>query len=435
MSDPVYIVDGARTPFLKSRNKPGPFSASDLATAAGKVLLSRQAFAPSELDEVILGCAAPSVDEVNIGRVAALRMGCGLKVPGWTVMRNCASGMQSIDSAIANLQLGRAEMVLAGGTDALSRAPLLYSDRMVMWFSAFMSARTPLQKIGMFLKLKPTELLNPVIGIMRGLTDPVCGLLMGQTAENVAYRFGITRRQMDAYSARSHERVIRSQEAGWLNAAHDGMHAEIAPLYGPDGALFNADDGMRKDSTADNLAKLKPFFDRKYGNVTAGNSSQITDGAAWLLLATEAAVKRHGLAPIGRILDSQWAGLDPAQMGLGPVHAATPILQRHGLKLNDLDAWEINEAFAAQLLGCVEAWKSAEYCRDELGLDAAMGELDMEKLNIDGGAIALGHPVGASGTRIVLHLLHVLKRSGGRKGIASICIGGGLGGAMLVEAL
>ena len=271
MNQPVYIIDGCRTPFLKSRNKPGPFAAGDLATAAGKVLLSRQPFAPTELDEVILGCAAPSVDEVNIGRVAALRMGCGFKVPGWTVMRNCASGMQSIDSAMANIQSGRAQLVLAGGTDALSHAPLLYSDRMVMWFSAFMTARTTAQKLALFLKLKPGELFNPVIGIMRGLTDPVCGLLMGQTAENVAHRFGITRRQMDEYAAGSHARVIASQQAGVLDKAHDGLQAEIAPLYGPNGALYTGDDGMRADSTAENLAKLKPFFDRKYGNVTAGN--------------------------------------------------------------------------------------------------------------------------------------------------------------------
>jgi len=207
------------------------------------------------------------------------------------------------------------------------------------------------------------------------------------------------------------------------------------PLYDAEGNLYADDDGVRKDSTAENLAKLKPFFDRKYGNVTPGNSSQITDGGAWLLLASEEAVKRHGLAPVGRILDSQWAGLDPAQMGLGPVHAATPILKRHGLGLNDLDAWEINEAFAAQVLGCLAAWKDEKYCREELGLEHAMGELAPEKLNVDGGAIALGHPVGASGTRIVLHLLHVLKRTGGKRGIATICIGGGLGGAMLVEAL
>jgi len=435
MANDIYIIDGARTPFLKSRNRPGPFSASDLATAAGKSLLVRQPFAPTELDEVILGCAAPSVDEVNIGRVAALRMGCGPKVPGWTVMRNCASGMQALDSAIANMLSGRSNLVLAGGVDALSRAPLLYSDVMVMWFSNFMAARSPLQKAGMFLKLKPAQLLTPIIAIMKGLTDPYVGLLMGQTAENLAHRFGIDRRQMDEYAARSHARLIRAQESGFFSDAHDGLAAEIVPLYDDKGALYKDDDGVRRDSTVENLGKLKPFFDRKYGNVTAGNSSQITDGAAWLVLATEEAVKRHGLKPVGRIADSQWAGLDPAQMGLGPVHAATPILKRHGLKLNDLDAWEINEAFAAQVLGCLAAWKEDRYCREQLDLDGAMGEMNAEKLNADGGAIALGHPVGASGARIVLHLLHTLKRAKAKRGMASICIGGGLGGAMLVEAL
>lgn len=435
MHKDIYIIDGARTPFLKSRNRPGPFAASDLAAAAGKVLLARQPFAPTEIDEVILGCAAPSVDEVNIGRVAALRMGCGLKVPGWTVMRNCASGMQSVDSAIANMLSGRSDLVLAGGVDALSRAPLQYDEAMVNWFSDMAAARSAGQRLALFARLPLGRLLKPVIGIMRGLTDPICGLLMGQTAENLAYRFGIDRRQMDEYAARSHERVLRAQKAGWLNDPHDGLHGEIIPLYDAKGKLYKDDDGVREDSTAANLAKLKPFFDRKFGNVTAGNSSQITDGGVWAVMATEAAVKRHGLKPIGRILDSQWAGLDPAQMGLGPVHAATPILKRHGLGLNDLDAWEINEAFAAQVLGCIAAWKDEAYCRDELGLPGAMGELDMDKLNVDGGAIALGHPVGASGTRIVLHLLHVLKRSGKKRGMAAICIGGGLGGAMLVEAL
>ena len=432
---PVYIVDGARTPFLKSRNRPGPFSASDLATGAGKSLLVRQPFAPDQLDEVILGCAAPSVDEVNIGRVAALRMGCGEKVPGWTVMRNCASGMQSIDSAMANMFSERSDLVLAGGVDALSRTPLIYPDAMVLWFSDLASAKTLGQRAARFARLPVRSLFAPVIGIMRGLTDPYVGLLMGQTAENVAYRFGITRRQMDEYAARSHQRVLRAQENGWLSKPHDGLSAEIAPLYDAKGTLYQDDDGVRSDSTVENLAKLRPFFDRKYGNVTAGNSSQITDGGAWLVLASEDAVQRHNLRPVARIVDSQWAGLDPAQMGLGPVHASTPILQRHGLKLNDLDAWEINEAFAAQVLGCLAAWKEDKYCREQLGLPGAMGELDMEKLNIDGGAIALGHPVGASGARIVLHLLHVLKRTGGKRGIASICIGGGLGGAMLIETV
>ena len=426
MSRPVYIVDGARTPFLKSRNTPGPFAASDLATACGSALLMRQRFAPDQLDEVILGCASPSPDEVNIGRVVALRMGCGHAVPGWTVMRNCASGMQALDSAMVNIQAGRADLVLAGGADALSRAPLLFSDAMVRWLSGWYAAKTLGQRVAALRRFRLGH-LAPVIGIVKGLTDPICGQLMGQTAENLAYRFEITREQMDDFAARSHQRVLTAQAAGHFD--------EIVPLIDRDGTVHALDDGVRADSTAANLAKLRPFFDKKYGRVTAGNSSQITDGAAWLILASEAAVEQHGLEPIGKIVDSQWAGLAPEHMGLGPVHAATPILQRHALGLNDLDAWEINEAFAAQVIACLRAWDDAAYCRDALGLDAPLGALDDARLNIDGGAIAQGHPVGASGARIVLHLLNVLRREGKTRGMASICIGGGQGGAMLVEAV
>ena len=425
MNEPIYVIDGARTPFLKSRNRPGPFAASDLATAAGRALLLRQPFAPADLDEVILGCAAPSVDEVNIGRVVALRMGCGMKVPGWTVMRNCASGMQAIDSAVNNIRAGRSNLVLAGGVDALSRAPLLFSDAMVLWLSNWYAAKSFGQRAALVAKFKPAY-LAPVIGLMKGLTDPMVGLLMGQTAENLAFRFGITRREMDEFAARSHARVLAGQKAGH----YDG---EVVPLFDRNGKLYAQDDGVREDSTVENLAKLKPFFDRKYGNVTAGNSSQVTDGAAWLVIASERAVNEHKLTPLGRIVDSEWAGLDPAQMGLGPVHAATPMLTRNGLGLDDLDAVELNEAFAAQVIACERAWQDADYCRQELGLPDALGALDETRLNVDGGAIALGHPVGASGARIVLHVLNVLKRTGGRRGLAAICIGGGLGGAMLVE--
>ncbi len=427
---PIYVVDGARTPYLKAKNRPGPFSAGDLATQAGRALLMRQKFAPDQLDEVILGCASPSADEVNVGRVVALRMGCGQKVPGWTVMRNCASGMQSIDSGINNILAGRSNLVMAGGSDALSRAPLLFSDAMVLWLSGWYQAKTAGQRAAQLAKLK-LSYLAPVIGIMKGLTDPMVGLLMGQTAENLAHRFGITRKDMDAFSVRSHQRVVNAQDKGWL--APGG--GEVGALYDRDGTAYSLDDGVRRDSSMENLAKLKPFFDRKFGNVTPGNSSQITDGAAWVILASEEALATHGLEPIGRIVDSEWAGLDPAQMGLGPVHAATPILKRHQLGVNDLDYWEINEAFAAQVLGCVAAWKDEKYCREQLGLDGAIGALDDAKLNVDGGAIALGHPVGSSGARIVLHLLKVLKRNHAKRGIASICIGGGLGGAMMVEAL
>ena len=403
---------------------PGPFSACDLAVQAGRSLLFRQPFLPSDLDEVILGCAAPAPDEVNIGRLLALRLGCGDKVPGWTVMRNCASGMQSLDSAMANIRLGRSHLVLAGGTDALSRASVLLSDVMVQWLSHWRDAHSLTQRLALLGRLRPAH-LKPVIGLMKGLTDPVVGLSMGQTAENLAWRFGITRQQMDAYAVESHRRAA---------AARTGA-SDIVPLVDASGRIYSEDDGIRADANVEKLATLKPVFDKPYGNITAGNSSQVTDGAALLLLASEEAVARWQLKPLARLTDTQWAALDPAQMGLGPVYAATPLLQRHGLGLNDLEVWEINEAFAAQVLACLAAWQDGDWCHTELGLAQALGRIDAERLNPYGGAIALGHPVGASGARIVLQVLRTLRERGGRRGLASICIGGGQGGAVLVEAL
>lgn len=420
----VYVVDGSRTPFLKAQGKPGPFTASDLAVAAGKPLLLRQPFEPSEFDEVILGCAAPSADEVNIGRVAALRLGCGDKVQAWTVMRNCASGMQALDAAATNIALGRSDLVLAGGTESMSHAPILYNEQMVLWLAKLNRAKKPLDKLKVFADLRPGH-LKPIIGLLRGLTDPVVGLSMGQTAENIAYRFGINREQMDTFSMRSHLRLALAQDADKLE--------EIETVFDKKGNSYDADDGIRRDSSMEKLAKLRPVFDRDVGNITAGNSAQITDGCCWVILASEKAVKDHNLEVLGRIVDSQWAGLDPAEMGLGPVYASTPIMQRHNLGFKDIDNWEINEAFAAQVLGCLAAWRDKEFCTDELGLDDALGDLDQETLNVDGGSVAIGHPVGASGARIVLHLLHVLKDKNQNRGMASICIGGGLGGAMLLE--
>jgi len=357
----------------------------------------------------------------------ALRMGCGNATPAWTVMRNCASGMQALDSAMANIQCGRSDLVLAGGVDALSHAPLLFSEGMTRWLANWYATRSVGQKLVALKSLRLSH-LAPVIGIMKGLTDPIVGQLMGQTAENLAFRFHITREEMDAFALQSHRRVAAGQDAGHYTD-------EIVPLIGRDGSVYAADDGVRRDASMESLARLKPFFDKKYGRVTPGNSSQITDGAAWLLLASAEAVQRHGLQPIARIVDSQWAGVAPELMGLGPVHASMPILQRHGLAPNDLDAWELNEAFAAQVIACLRAFGDDEYCRQHFGVDAAPGAPDMARLNVDGGAVALGHPVGASGARIVLHLLKVLQRTGGRRGLASICIGGGQGGAMLVETV
>ncbi len=422
--NPVFVVDGARTPFLKAPGKPGYFSASDMAVTAGRALLARQPFHPTDIDEVILGCAMPSLEEVNIGRILALRLGCGNKVPGWTVMRNCASAMQAVDSAARNVALGKADLVLAGGAEAMSRAPVLFNDDMVNWLAGLAGAKTPMDKLRQFGKFRPGH-LKPVIGLLKGLTDPVVGLNMGQTCEVISHRFGITREEMDAYSVRSHTRLAAAIDEGKLE--------EVVPIYDPSGEVHETDDGLRRDSEESKLARLRPFFDRKVGKVTPGNSSQITDGAALLLLASEQAVEKYQLPVLGRIVDVDWGALDPAEMGLGPVHAATPILQRTGYGLDDIDYWEINEAFAGQVLSCIAAWEDDDYCKSELGLEKALGTLDQERLNIDGGAIAIGHPVGASGARIILHALKVLERTGGRRAIATLCIGGGEGGAMLVE--
>jgi len=422
---PVFVVDGARTPFLKAHGRPGPFTAADLAVAAGRPLLARQPFEPTAFDQVIVGNTMAGADEANIARVAALRLGCGNAVPAFTVHRNCASGMQALDAAAALIAGGRADLILAGGVEAMSHAPVLYGPRMVEFLADWAAAKRPGERLKVAARFRPA-LLAPVIGLLRGLTDPVVGLNMGQTAEKVAYRFGISREEMDSYAARSQQRLARAQQEGRFKD-------EIVTVYSAAGEVYDFDDGVRPDSTPEKLAKLKPVFDRKFGKVTAGNSSQITDGAAWLILASEDAVKRYQLPTLGRISDSEWAGLDPAEMGLGPAHAIPPLLRRHGWALNDIDFWELNEAFAAQVLGCLRAWESEDYCREQLGLDHALGSLDQERLNVDGGAIGVGHPVGASGARIVLHLLRVLEREQARRGIASLCIGGGQGGAMLVE--
>ncbi len=420
----VYIVDGSRTPQLKSRGKVGPFSAGDLAVAAARPLLLRNNFPLDALDEVILGCMMPGEREANVGRVVALRLGIPQSVPAWTVQRNCASGMQSVDSAYKNISNGDADLILAGGVEAMSRAPVLFNHTMVNWLGDFMRSRSIGQKLKTISRLRGKH-FTPVISLLHGLTDDTVGLNMGETAEIIANKFNITRQQMDEYAKTSHHRLAKAFAAGYLD--------EIEVLYDEKGNFYDHDDGVRADTSLESLAKLRPAFDKKYGKVTAGNSAQITDGASWLLLASEAAVKKYKLPVLASITDTQWAGLDPAVMGMGPVHAMTPIMQRNQLTIDDIDYWEINEAFATQVLACVQAWQQDDYCKQNLKLDKAMGEIPHEKLNIDGGGVSLGHPVGASGARIILHLCKILQRTRAKQGMASLCIGGGQGGAMLIQ--
>lgn len=421
----VYLVDGARTPFLKAQGKPGLFSATELALGASNPLMLRQPFEATDLDEVIYGCMMPSEDEANIARVLALRIGGGDKLTAYTVQRNCASGMQAVDNAVRNISHGYADLIMAGGVDAMSRAPLLLQQDMVHWLANWNKSRSAGAKIKAITQLKG-RYFAPIIALMRGLTDPVVGLNMGQTAENLAYRFGISREEMDQYSMDSHLRLTAAMKAGHLG--------EIEPLYDAKGNVYLEDDGVRPDSSLEKLAKLKPFFDRPYGKVTPANSSQITDGATSLILASKEAIEKHGLTPIAKLNAAQWAGLSPSEMGLGPAHAIAKTLEQYDLEQENIDYWEINEAFATQVQACVMALNDTDYCKDELGLSKPIGEIPSDRLNIDGGAISLGHPVGSSGARIILHLANTLQREKASKGIASLCIGGGQGGSMLVEA-
>ena len=422
----VFVVDGARTPFLKVRGGPGPFAAADLAVACGRALLARQPFAPSDLDEVIVGCVIPAPDEANIARIVALRLGCGKPVPAHTVQRNCASGLQALASAAERIALGQSQLVLAGGTEAMSRAPIQWNAAMSRWLGSLIKARGPLARLQTLARFRPA-FLKPVYALLLGLTDPIVNLSMGQTAEELAHRFAIAREAMDAYALESHRRLAAAYDEG-------RMRAEVEPLYDVQGNHYAEDTGLRRDADLERLAKLSPVFDRDYGLVTAGNSSQITDGAAMLLLASEEACARHNLKVAGEWLGHEWAGVEPAQMGLGPVHACARLYRRHGIAPHDLVQMELNEAFAAQVLACQAAWDSDDYARAELGLERAPGRMDPARLNPEGGAVALGHPVGASGARLVLHLLRALEQKGGGLGVATLCIGGGQGGAMLLRS-
>lgn len=423
----VYLVDGARTPFLKARGRPGPFSPVDLSVQCGRPLLLRQPVPADAYDQVILGCVNVVASEMNPARIAALRLGMGEAMPAFTVQINCGSGMQSIDTAYKYIRDGDSDLILAGGTEALSHAPMVLKNEAVEWLAGLNSASSPQDYARQLARFSPGQ-FKPEISLAKGLTDPIVGLSMGQTAEVLAKQFGISREQADEYAVSSHRRLARAQEEGWLER-------EVVPAIAPDGALFRNDDGVRSDTSTEALAKLKPAFESPFGQVTPGNSSQVTDGASWVILASEDAVEQYGLEPKAVLVDSHWSALDPQIMGLGPVLSSTALLRRHKAGLNDIDLWEINEAFAAQVLACIEAWDDPEFCKVALGMDNAMGRLDTGRLNVDGGAVAIGHPVGTSGNRIVLHLMNTLQRKGLKRGIATECIGGGQSGAMLVEAI
>ena len=430
MKERIAIIGGIRTPMGKAGGSLKNLSADDLAAKLVKELIVRTKIDVNKIDEVIFGNVANPGNAANIARVITLKAGLPEKIPAFTVHRNCASGMEAITTAASKIWAGEAEILLVGGTESMSNIPLLFNKKMTNLFSNLFKAKTIGQKLAAISKFRPS-FLSPVVGIQQGLTDPISGLIMGCTAEVVAKDFKITREEQDQFALESHNKAEKAINAGIFKD-------EIVPIHNNDsknGKMIEGDEGVRKGQTLEALAKLKPFFEKNTGTVTVGNSSQITDAACAMIVMKESKAKELGLEVLGYLKEFTYAGLDPTRMGLGPVFAASKLFDKTGLSLADMELIEINEAFAAQVIGCERAFKSDEFAKTHLGKDKALGEINKSILNVNGGGIALGHPVGMSGARIMIHLLRELKRRGKKRGLATICIGGGQGGACVLETV
>ena len=420
---PLTIVSGARTPFAKAFTSLSEVSAVELGCAAIADTLRRASSSPAQIDEVIMGNVSGPPDAANIARVIALQSEIPIDRIAHTVNRNCASGMEAILSGWHAIHESRAELVVAGGTESMSQVPLLFSQESAGLWLRLSRAKSLGQRLKILASFRPRH-FKPVVGIELGLTDPVSGLNMGQTAELLAKEFEISRAEQDQYALESHQKAESAQDRCFLSG-------EIVATTTRSGTLVDKDNGIRRGQSLEQLAKLRPIFERG-GTVTAGNSCPLTDGAAALTLTSVENSKRFS-SPLGYVTHYAVAGCAPDHMGLGPVYATAKLLQQSGLTMDDFELVEINEAFAAQVLACQRAFGSKSFAVQELGCSEALGEIPPEKLNVHGGAIALGHPVGTTGTRLVLTLLRALRASGKRRGLATLCVGGGQGVAMVVE--
>jgi acetyl-CoA C-acetyltransferase/acetyl-CoA acyltransferase len=408
MNERMVIVDGVRTPFCKMGTELSTFSADDLGRIAVNALLTRTGLDPTLIDEVIFGCVAQPMDAANIARVIALRAGIPESVPAATVHRNCASGFEAFTTAYERMAAGRGSVYVVGGTESMTHVPLLFQEETARKFTDLARSKSTAQKVAALTAFRVSD-FEPRAGLKLGLTDPVCGLNMGETAELLAREDGITRERQDAFALQSHQRAL---------AAEARLAEEMCAVY-VNGKPLMRDNGPRKEQSMEILGGLRPVFE-KYGTVTAGNSSQITDGAVALLLMTESRAKGLGYQPLGALTTYAYAGCDPARMGLGPVAAIERLAKFTSLTLADADLVEINEAFAAQVLAVLSRLKP---------------EIPPDKLNVNGGAIALGHPVGATGARLILTSLKELARRNAKRALLSLCVGGGQGGAIWLERI
>jgi len=390
-------------------------SAASLGISATKSALTESGVSPSLIDEVIFGCVGQPAREMNVARIIGVRAGIPESIPAVTLHRNCASGMEAVTYASAKAAAGKGNIFLVGGTENMSQMPLLYKKIASEKFTKLLRAKSVSQKIKTLLQFRPSDFL-PRVSLRMGLEDPLSGLNMGETAELLAREFSISRKDQDLFAFLSHTKAV---------LAEPKLAKEIAPVYtssndcigSPDGKYAEKDNGPREDCTTQKLSTLSTIFDKREGTITAGNASQITDGAVAILLMTEEGLEKTGCSPIAKIVDYAYSGCNPDRMGLGPYFA----IDKLGINIKNMDLVEINEAFAAQVLACQKLIKQKH------------AEIPDEKLNVNGGSIALGHPVGATGARLVLTLAKELKRRDLTRGVASLCVGGGQGSAIHIE--
>jgi acetyl-CoA acyltransferase len=408
----LAIIDGIRTPFCKAGTELKSLSAQELGRLAVTELLERTGLDRREISQVIFGNVAQPPEAANIARVIALNAGLPQETAAYTVNRNCASGFEAVTSAYEKMTSGEGDVFVVGGTESMSNIPLLFSGAAADKFAALTRARNLPQKLLAAARFRPSD-FKPRIGVLLGLTDFTCGLNMGQTAELLYRDHGITREQQDGFALESHRRAT---------AARPKLREEIATVYLPQARFVRDDNGMRENQSLEALAKLRPVFDKHNGTVTAGNASQITDGAVALLVMSEERARQFDLEPLGYLRAYSYVGVEPQRMGLGPAYAIPKVLEESGVGWNEIQLIEINEAFAVQVLA-VEL-----VLRKQFDL-----EINRDLLNVNGGAIALGHPVGASGARLVLTLLKEMERRNLNLGLASACVGGGQGAALILE--
>jgi len=423
----VAVVAGVRTPFAKAGTKLKDTSAVHLGVTVARDAMAKAEVDSENIDEVVFGNAGTPADAANISRVIALRAGIDESVPGYTVHRNCASAMEAVAQGCLKIGLGLADTMLVGGVESMSQMPLIYGEQMTELFATLSYAKSPAEKLQKIMTFRP-QWLKPIVAIMEGLTDPISGLNMGQTAEVLAQDFHLSRLAQDEFATRSHHRAIAAQKEG-------KFRDEIIPVVLEDGfdEVLETDIGPRDNQSVEALSKLRPFFDKANGTITAGNSCPITDGGVALILMNAEKAKADGRQILGTISSYVFTGCEPKRMGMGPIHSTAKLFKDTGLKMSDINLVELNEAFSAQVLANQMAFASKSYCAEKFGATDALGEIRDEILNVNGGAVALGHPVGATGARLILTLLLEMRRRNVGRGLATLCIGGGQGGAFVVE--